>query len=422
MTTSARILVPVDLTAPGEAKIPVAEGYAKALGAEVLLLHVLPRNPTLTALEDRRAVRRLASPDNTLDVPSAAEATARAYLDVIATQLRTAGVRVQTIVREGAVVATILEVAAENAVSLLIIGSSVRPRLARLTQDDLAAAIARGAPCPVLLVRPTMAAAAAAPAIRSFTDEATRAGLLVPRMLGLRTVALARIIGSVGKAEELGPDFRPKRRSTLEEQRYGGVRGLSGGALNDEPVVLAPIDLYKLGYGYYVLDGHRRVAAAKELGQDEIEANVTEFVPVNDPDAQRGFVVRRAFERATGLTRIGAANPDTYGQLQTIIAAWNRRHLPDTARREAAERWYAKVFRPQAKRIRALRLNRLFPGDRTADIFVRTAAFRVAESAREGQKIGWEEATHRFAEYVRGAGQPAEAAVPQEGWADEVAE
>ncbi len=351
MLIAARILVPVDLTAPGEAKLPVAEGYAKALGAEVLLLHVLPRNPTLTALEDRRAVRRLATPDNTLDVPSAAEATARAYLDVIATQLRTAGVRVQTIVREGAVVATILAVAAENAVSLMIIGSSVRPRLARLTQNDFAAAITRGTTCPVLLVRPTMAMARAAPAIRSFTDEATRAGLLVPRMIGLRTVALARIIGSVGKAEELGPDFRPARRSTMEEQRYDGVRGMSAGTINDEPIVLSPIDLYKLGYGYYVLDGHRRVAAAKELGQDDIEANVTEFVPVNDPEAQRGFVARRAFERATGLTRIGAANSDTYGQLQTMIAAWNRRHLPDTARREAAERWYSKVFRPQAKRI-----------------------------------------------------------------------
>ena len=330
--------------------------------------------------------------------------------------------RVQTIVREGAVVATILAVAAENAVSLMIIGSSVRPGLARLTQNDFAAAITRGATCPVLLVRPTMEAAAAAPAIRSFTDDATRAGLLVPRMIGLRTVALARIIGSVGKADELGPDFRSARRSSLETQRYDSVRGRSAGTMNDEPTVLAPVDLYKLGYGYYVLDGHRRVAAAKELGQDDIEANVTEFVPVNDPEAQRGFVARRAFERATGLTRIGAARPDSYGQLQTMIAAWNARHMPETARHEAAERWYTKVFRPQAKRIRALRFNRSFPGDRTADIFVRAAAFRVAESARCGEKVSWEDTLHRFAEYLRGLDKPNDLTLPDEGWADKVAE
>ena len=185
---------------------------------------------------------------------------------------------------------------------------------------------------------------------------------------------------------------------------------------------LAPIDLYKLGYGYYVLDGHRRVAAAKELGQDDIEANLTEFVPVNDPEAQRSFGARRAFERATGLTRIGTSKPDTYGQLQALIAAWNRRHMPETARREAAERWYAKVFRPQAKRIRALRLNRSFPGDRTADIFVRAAAFRVAESARCGEEIGWEDALQRFAEQVRRLGTSNDAAVTRADWEAAVAE
>jgi len=35
---------------------------------------------------------------------------------------------------------------------------------------------------------------------------------------------------------------------------------------------LPPVVLYKLGYGYYVLDGNHRVAAAKQLGQLEIEA------------------------------------------------------------------------------------------------------------------------------------------------------
>jgi len=37
-----------------------------------------------------------------------------------------------------------------------------------------------------------------------------------------------------------------------------------------------PIDVYKLGFGYYVLDGHHRVAIALENGQLEIEANVVD--------------------------------------------------------------------------------------------------------------------------------------------------
>lgn len=386
-----RILLPLDLSVAGEAKLPVAEAYARAWGAEVVLLHVLPRSPTLAAIGELRP-RRAPNPDDpAVGLPTQAEAAARAYLDAVAARLRAAGVGVRALVREGAVAATTLEVARQLGVGLIMIGSNQRPPLTRLMLGDSARAIVRAAPCPVLLVRPALEAGGPAPAIRSFTDDATRAGLLAPRALGTRTIDLGRIIGSVGKATELGPNFRPLRPSSGEEQRYAEVRAVSatGGAL-------APIDLYKLGYGYYILDGHRRVAAAKELGQDEITANVTEFLPTEDPVAQRDFTARRAFERATGLSRIGAARPETYTRLQEQIVAWAVRHDQPQGR-EAAERWYVRVYRPQAKRIRAARLNRLFPGERTADIFVRLADHRDALSRERGEKIGWDEALKSFA-------------------------
>jgi len=43
---------------------------------------------------------------------------------------------------------------------------------------------------------------------------------------------------------------------------------------------LPAIDLYKLGTSYYVLDGHHRVAAARLIGQVELDARVVEFVPL----------------------------------------------------------------------------------------------------------------------------------------------
>jgi nucleotide-binding universal stress UspA family protein len=39
---------------------------------------------------------------------------------------------------------------------------------------------------------------------------------------------------------------------------------------------LPPVDLYQIGY--YVLDGHHPVAAARMIGQLEIDANVVQFV------------------------------------------------------------------------------------------------------------------------------------------------
>jgi nucleotide-binding universal stress UspA family protein len=392
MQTPDRILVPLDLSSPGETKLPIVEGYARSFGAEIVLLHVIPRSPALAAIGDFRPLRGRGDPDDpAAGMPAPAETAARAYLDAVAARLRAAGVRANVLVREGPVAATVLAVARQLGVGLIVIGSNRRWPLTRLVLGDTAQAIVRGATCPTLLVHPALDAATASPAVRSFTDDATRAGLLAPRSLGLRTLDLGRIIGSVGKADELGPDFRPLRPSTGEVQRYAQVRDFSASG-----TALPPVELYKLGYGYYVLDGHRRVAAAKELGQDEIVANVTEFLPTDDPVAQRNFTARRAFERATGLMRIGAARPETYARLQEIIAAWAQHH-GIAEPREAAERWYTRVLRPQMKRIRARKLGRHFPTERTADIFVRLADHRRALAAERGAKVGWDEALDSFA-------------------------
>jgi hypothetical protein len=37
--------------------------------------------------------------------------------------------------------------------------------------------------------------------------------------------------------------------------------------------------LYKVGSEYFVLDGHHRIAAARLLGQVDIDANVVELIP-----------------------------------------------------------------------------------------------------------------------------------------------
>jgi hypothetical protein len=42
---------------------------------------------------------------------------------------------------------------------------------------------------------------------------------------------------------------------------------------------LPPVELYRLGNIYYVLDGHHRVAAARLNGQLELDAQVVDFVP-----------------------------------------------------------------------------------------------------------------------------------------------
>jgi hypothetical protein len=194
----------------------------------------------------------------------------------------------------------------------------------------------------------------------------------------------------VGRHLELGPDFRPanRRRRKGDEDRFRRIqRAMEGGA------EMPPIDVYKLGFGYYVLDGHHRLAAALQNGQMEIDANVTEFVPTADEQAPQLFAARHAFEHQTGLTDVGAARPETYLTLQHVIEEYRQEQgLAEV--RLAANRWYAAVFRPLWQAVRGRELAAAFPGDRSADYIARLAAWRQVEAPH----LTWEAALDAFAE------------------------
>jgi nucleotide-binding universal stress UspA family protein len=371
-----RILVPIDLTPIGEAKLPVTEQYARAFDADVLLLHILPNKAMDT------------------EVILPAEAAARAYLDVLVAGLVHNGVRAAPLIRTGPTATSILAEARAQHVDLIILGTNVRPVLRSVVIGSIADEVVRAAHCPVLLVRP-MLDAAAPPPLRSFDDDAARAGPLRRRSLGLRTVEVGRIIGTVGRARELGPDFRPIMRRRGDEDRLQRIRrALENGDL------LPPLELYKLGFGYYVLDGHHRVAAARQMGMIEIEAEVVEFVPIADPEAARTFAERRAFERSTGLQDVGAAHPESYARLGEMIEAFRQEHgIKDY--RDAAQRWYGQVYRPLWHRIRERRLTRYFPGDRSGDFIARLGAWRTEQIEQGEPPLDWDDAFERFVETHR---------------------
>jgi nucleotide-binding universal stress UspA family protein len=365
------ILVPIDLSPLGEAKLPIVEQYARLLHADVLLLHVLPPGSLQAS------------------AVSPIEATARTYLDTVAARLRNAGVHAEAVLRSGAPAATILTEAATHDVDLIVLGANIRSSLSTAVIGSVADQVARSAHCPVLLVHPNPQPAPAHP-LRNFHEDAERAGVLTQRKLGLRTIETSRIVGSVGRSQELGHDFRPARRKRrkVDEDRFRSIKRAM-----EQGIEMPPIEVYKLGFGYYVLDGHHRLAAALQNGQVEIDALVTEFVPAADEQAPELFAARRAFEQATGLTEVGAARPESYLTLRHAIEAYRQEQgLAELSL--AANRWYALVFRPLWESVRAHELSAAFPGDRTADYIARLFAWREVTAPH----LGWEAALDAFAE------------------------
>jgi hypothetical protein len=98
-----------------------------------------------------------------------------------------------------------------------------------------------------------------------------------PVEIGLRTIDVDDIRGTaVGGGNQRGGDFLPLKafRGRNWSARWQRLRRAHD-ALTDLP----PIDVVKYDDGYWVRDGHNRVALAKYTGQVGIDASVTELVP-----------------------------------------------------------------------------------------------------------------------------------------------
>lgn len=95
------------------------------------------------------------------------------------------------------------------------------------------------------------------------------------RRLGLRSVALDRIVGTMRRPSQNTADFLPL--PTLRGENWRGrwqriERAMAG------LTVLPPVDLVQVGDDYYVEDGHNRVAAARHAEAVEIDADVTQLL------------------------------------------------------------------------------------------------------------------------------------------------
>ena len=108
-----------------------------------------------------------------------------------------------------------------------------------------------------------------------------RRGTRPLRELGLVSIPVDEIVGTavMGPAQR-GLDFQPLPpfRSKNWEARWQRIRRAT-----QEMRSLPPIDVLRTHDGYWVTDGHNRVAAAKAVGQVELDADVKGVVLPGQP-------------------------------------------------------------------------------------------------------------------------------------------
>ena len=161
-----RILVPLDGSALAHEVLPQAQTMALCANAEVLLLRVVP-TPTDWPDEEEAFIfsgglvlegkyaQESSKPKDTSRARRAEHAheAAQTSLDAAATELRRAGLRVETLIQEGDPAETILEVAERCHADVIAMSTHGRSGLRRFLLGSVASRVLDYASMPLLLVR-----------------------------------------------------------------------------------------------------------------------------------------------------------------------------------------------------------------------------------------------------------------------------
>lgn len=203
--------------------------------------------------------------------------------------------------------------------------------------------------------------------IDSFNEQQEKEGKVEFVDHGVMTVAVEKIIGSVGKYHDFDSQFRPKKQ--ISSKRYNDIKRAMR---NGRP--LPPVKLYQIRNDYYVLDGNHRVAASKELGRTDIQAKVIELLSSLNTMENLLYIERKKFYQNTGLPeQILLTEVGKYIYLETQINA-HKKHLTlisgiETDFKKAAEDWLNTIFVPLTTLIKNGRLDKHFPRRTIADLY-----------------------------------------------------
>lgn len=218
-----------------------------------------------------------------------------------------------------------------------------------------------------------------------FDEVRQRLPMQGQRYLGNLTVPIRNIIGSQGRYLDFDRAFLPIQSRSRE-------RWASIDRAHLEQVSLPPVELYKIGEIYFVKDGNHRVSVARERGQEDIDAHVTEIiVPVAlTMDTQVDDLAVKEKEARfldqTGLHRSRPEGPydtkilDTYDELMNHIQT-HRWYLGEKLGRqpsleEAAESWYDSVYKPLVDEIHEQSLDRSMPKVSEPDLYLWIAKYQ----------------------------------------------
>ena len=196
--------------------------------------------------------------------------------------------------------------------------------------------------------------------ILPFEEVVQALGYRGERRLGLQTIPLDSIVGSVDRTRDFDRRFRPTSRRTRKRWERMATATRRGEAF-------PPIDVYRIGEVHFVKDGHHRVSIARAQGLPDIDAYVTEAL--TELGAEKTITLRDLplkshqrlfFERVPlpgdARERITLSDEQRFAMLAEQVEAWGFRLIQERRepldRGEVAELWFREEYEPVVAMLR----------------------------------------------------------------------
>ena len=230
----------------------------------------------------------------------------------------------------------------------------------------------------------------------SYDEVAEKLKLRARTERGVQHIPLNSIVGSVGRYTDFTRNFLP--RSDNDQERWSRVKT----AFMESGAGLPPIEVYKVGEAYFVVDGNHRVSIARQEGSEFIEAHVIEFktdIPLT-PNVQPDDLIIKAeyaeFLESTGINDI-RPNVDmsltSCGQYEKMMEQiricqylLQEERGQETPLQDAAASWYDTIYIPLAEAIRDRGLLHWFPNRTITDLYLWISENR----ANLEKELGWQ--------------------------------
>jgi hypothetical protein len=218
--------------------------------------------------------------------------------------------------------------------------------------------------------------------ILPFDDVVEALGYRGERVLGVQTIQLESIVGTVDRTRGFDRSFRPTSGAVRERWERVATAQRKG-----EP--MPPILVYRIDDLHFVKDGHHRVSVARAQGRRDIDAHVTEVLTEIHPEAGLRLAdlplkthQRVTYERVPlppeARRRIRLSDPSAFGDLAESVEAWGFRETQARgelmSREEVAEAWFQEDYEPIVEALREVGMIR--PGESETEAYMRVTCER----------------------------------------------